>query len=166
MHHTSDTLPTSIPNALNVILRIWNLTAGQIHVTDVTNASRTLLFDLHKRKWSDELCHFFGISQEILPVIRSSAEIYGVMETEILKGVPISGDLGDQVSFASHQKPVVFWMNQTRLLSRPLLLVTTASNPAMQKIHMEQVIDRLNVAATWLFRHVYALQHRNQTDRF
>lgn len=48
-----------------------------IHVTDVTNASRTLLFNLHKRKWSSELCNFFDIPHDIMPTIRSSAEIYG-----------------------------------------------------------------------------------------
>lgn len=47
------------------------------HITDVTNASRTLLLDLHKQKWSSELCTFFDIPIEILPKIRSSAEIYG-----------------------------------------------------------------------------------------
>lgn len=55
---------------------IWKLTSGQ-HVTDVTNASRTLLLDLHKHKWSTELCTFFEIPMEILPEIYSSAEIFG-----------------------------------------------------------------------------------------
>lgn len=54
-----------------------------IHVTDVTNASRTLLFDLHKLQWSTELCQFFDIPIEILPTIRSSAEIYGHIKSGI-----------------------------------------------------------------------------------
>jgi glycerol kinase len=82
-----------------LLFRIWNLTGGVHggkHVTDVTNASRTLLLDLHKRKWSSELCNFFGIPHQILPEILSSAEVYGCMTTGSLKGVPISGCLGDQ----------------------------------------------------------------------
>ncbi|KAI6184042.1 putative glycerol kinase [Aphelenchoides bicaudatus] len=78
---------------------IWNLTGGVRggkHITDVTNASRTLLLDLHKRKWSSELCNFFGIPYDILPEILSSAEVYGCMKDGALKGVPISGCLGDQ----------------------------------------------------------------------
>uniref|UniRef100_A0AC35F4S0 Glycerol kinase n=1 Tax=Panagrolaimus sp. PS1159 TaxID=55785 RepID=A0AC35F4S0_9BILA len=73
---------------------IWKMTGH--HVTDVSNASRTLLLDLHKRKWSTELCEFFEIPQSVLPKIMSSAEIYGYMDHGPLKGVPISGCLGDQ----------------------------------------------------------------------
>ncbi|CAJ0606356.1 unnamed protein product [Cylicocyclus nassatus] len=73
---------------------IWKLTGE--HATDVSNASRTLLLDLRKRKWSCQLCEFFGIPPHILPQIRSSAEIYGHFKGGPLKGVPISGCLGDQ----------------------------------------------------------------------
>ncbi|PAV88567.1 hypothetical protein WR25_14574 [Diploscapter pachys] len=73
---------------------IWKLT-GEF-ITDVTNASRTLLLDLHKRKWSSELCDFFGIPMEILPTIKSSAEIYGHLRGGTLAGLPIAGCLGDQ----------------------------------------------------------------------
>uniref|UniRef100_A0A914D4B0 Probable glycerol kinase n=1 Tax=Acrobeloides nanus TaxID=290746 RepID=A0A914D4B0_9BILA len=73
---------------------LWRLTGS--YVTDVTNASRTLLMDIHKRKWSSELCAFFEIPFEILPEIRSSAEIYGYFSSGSLKGIPISGCLGDQ----------------------------------------------------------------------
>ncbi|CAD5211422.1 unnamed protein product [Bursaphelenchus okinawaensis] len=77
---------------------IWKLTASKAHVTDVTNASRTLLLDLHKRKWSSELCTFFEIPMEILPSIKSSAEVYGHIQDGVLAGVPIAGCLGDQQS--------------------------------------------------------------------
>ncbi|KAJ1353803.1 hypothetical protein KIN20_010547 [Parelaphostrongylus tenuis] len=73
---------------------IWKLTGE--HVTDVTNASRTLLFDIHKRKWSTKLCDFFHIPKDILPRIMSSAEIYGTLRDGPLKGVAIAGCLGDQ----------------------------------------------------------------------
>ncbi|GMT15824.1 hypothetical protein PFISCL1PPCAC_7121 [Pristionchus fissidentatus] len=73
---------------------MWKLTG--VHCTDVTNASRTLLFDLAARKWSTELCAFFQIPMEILPDIRSSAEIYGKFIDGPLEGTTISGCLGDQ----------------------------------------------------------------------
>lgn len=63
---------------------------------DVTNASRTLLMDIQKRKWSSELCNFFEIPPEILPTIKSSAEIYGHFKFGPLKEIPIAGILGDQ----------------------------------------------------------------------
>ncbi|XP_033617967.1 glycerol kinase [Fukomys damarensis] len=78
---------------------IWSLTGGVnggVHCTDVTNASRTMLFNIHSLQWDEELCAFFGIPMEILPSVRSSSEIYGLMQSGVLEGVPISGCLGDQ----------------------------------------------------------------------
>ncbi|KAF4075138.1 hypothetical protein AMELA_G00231150 [Ameiurus melas] len=78
---------------------IWCLTGGKkggVHVTDVTNASRTMLFNIHTMDWDPDLCNYFGIPMEILPKVRSSSEIYGLMKSGPLTGVPISGCLGDQ----------------------------------------------------------------------
>ncbi|ELU01270.1 hypothetical protein CAPTEDRAFT_119584 [Capitella teleta] len=78
---------------------LWNLTGGVDggkHYTDVTNASRTLLMNLHTLQWDNNLCSFFNISKKILPEIRSSSEIYGRLKCTALNGVPISGILGDQ----------------------------------------------------------------------
>ncbi|XP_073698075.1 glycerol kinase isoform X1 [Garra rufa] len=84
---------------------IWCLTGGKkggVHCTDVTNASRTMLFNIHTMDWDPELCTYFDIPMEILPKVRSSSEIYGLMKISSnlksgpLTGVPISGCLGDQ----------------------------------------------------------------------
>ncbi|XP_076438724.1 glycerol kinase 3-like isoform X2 [Babylonia areolata] len=78
---------------------LWNLTGGVrggLHLTDVTNASRTMLMNIHTLQWDDFLCRFFEIPKSVLPEIRSSSEIYGKMDSGPLKGVPISGILGDQ----------------------------------------------------------------------
>ncbi|XP_014296710.1 glycerol kinase isoform X3 [Microplitis demolitor] len=80
---------------------IWNLTGGingGAHSTDVTNASRTMLMNITTLKWDPILLGFFNIPKEILPQIRSSSEIYGFIQEDMLKGVPISGCLGDQQS--------------------------------------------------------------------
>ena len=79
---------------------IWNLTGGVnggVHITDVTNASRTMLMDLKTLDWDAEIAADMGIPMSMLPAIKSSAEIYGYGRTEgLLPGVPIAGDLGDQ----------------------------------------------------------------------
>ncbi|KAM6984942.1 glycerol kinase-like [Aplochiton taeniatus] len=78
---------------------IWSLTGGRsggIHCTDVSNASRTMLFNIHTLEWDPELCMYFDVPMEILPTVRSSSEIYGYMTSGSLAGVPISGCLGDQ----------------------------------------------------------------------
>nr|CAD7400598.1 unnamed protein product [Timema cristinae] len=80
---------------------IWNLTGGKdggLHITDVTNASRTMLMNIKTLKWDNTLCKFFGIPMEVLPDIRSSSEIYGYITEGCLQGLPISGCLGDQQS--------------------------------------------------------------------
>ncbi|MDR1238090.1 MAG: glycerol kinase, partial [Propionibacteriaceae bacterium] len=79
---------------------IWNLTggpAGGVHVTDVTNASRTMLMDLRTLRWDAEIAADLGIPLELLPQIKSSAEFYGYGRAQgLLPGVPIAGALGDQ----------------------------------------------------------------------
>ena len=74
---------------------IWNLTGE--HVTDVTNASRTLLMNLNTLDWDDEILALLDIPRAMLPKIKSSSEVYGhVGEGHSLRGVPVAGDLGDQ----------------------------------------------------------------------
>ena len=74
---------------------IWNLTGGAVHVTDVTNASRTLLMNLESLDWDDRLLAAIGVPRSMLPEIRSSAEVYGTAQGP-LPGVPIAAALGDQ----------------------------------------------------------------------
>src|SRR3954465_1578529 len=79
---------------------IWNLTGGAdggLHMTDVTNASRTLLMDLASLDWDDGIASQIGVPRSMLPQIRASSEVYGeVRSGGALQGVPIAGDLGDQ----------------------------------------------------------------------
>jgi len=74
---------------------VWNLTGGKVHITDATNASRTMLYDIGKGEWDDELLKIFGVPRSMLPEVRSSSEVYG--ETSVLGApVPIAGIAGDQ----------------------------------------------------------------------
>ena len=76
---------------------IWKLTGGRVHATDPTNASRTLLFDINRLRWSRELCDVFGIPMEILPEVRPSAGDFGRTVTSFFgKSLPINGVAGDQ----------------------------------------------------------------------
>ena len=76
---------------------IWNLTRGGCHVTDVSNASRTMLFNIHSLTWDKELLELFGIPESMMPEVRSSSEIYGYTKTTIFAHpVPIAGIAGDQ----------------------------------------------------------------------
>jgi len=76
---------------------IWNLTKGQSHITDVSNASRTLLFNIHTLKWDEELLQILGIPASLLPTVVPSSHINGeVTDIEQLLGVPIAGIAGDQ----------------------------------------------------------------------
>jgi glycerol kinase len=79
---------------------LWNLTGGAEndgeHVTDVTNASRTMLMDLSTLTWDESIASDMGIPMSMLPTIKSSSEIYGECKPGVLKGVPVAGILGDQ----------------------------------------------------------------------
>ena len=76
---------------------VWNLTRGGVHVTDVSNASRTLLFNIHTLDWDDTLLELFTIPRSMLPQVRQSSEVYGETKTTIFASkVPIAGIAGDQ----------------------------------------------------------------------
>ncbi|HZI41740.1 MAG TPA: glycerol kinase GlpK [Gemmatimonadaceae bacterium] len=74
---------------------VWNLTNGRVHATDASNASRTMLYDISKGTWDDELLKIFGVPRSMLPEVRSSSEVYG--DTGLLGAlIPIAGIAGDQ----------------------------------------------------------------------
>jgi glycerol kinase len=78
---------------------IWNLTGGTnggLHITDVTNASRTMLMDLQTLSWDEDIAKTIGVPMSMLPEIKASSEVYGEVRTGSLTGTPVAGDLGDQ----------------------------------------------------------------------
>ena len=82
---------------------IWNLTGGRAHVTDCSNASRTMLFNIHTLRWDADLCAALDIPESLLPQPRSSSEVYGTVAPglpglEGLAGLPICGSAGDQAA--------------------------------------------------------------------
>ncbi|HIY60257.1 MAG TPA: glycerol kinase GlpK [Candidatus Eisenbergiella pullistercoris] len=76
---------------------IWNLTKGKVFVTDYTNASRTMLFDIHKKQWDEDILKRLGIPKSMLPEVKPSSCIYGYTEESVIGGtIPIAGAAGDQ----------------------------------------------------------------------
>ena len=76
---------------------IWMLTRGEVHVTDVSNASRTMLFNIHTLEWDKELMELFDIPESMMPEVKSSSEVYGYTKTTLFAHeVPIAGIAGDQ----------------------------------------------------------------------
>ena len=76
---------------------IWHLTKGAVHVTDYTNASRTMLFDIHNLCWDKEILDYFKIPESMLPAVKPSSYLYGYTDTSVLGGeIPIAGAAGDQ----------------------------------------------------------------------
>lgn len=75
---------------------VWNLTRGKLHITDVSNASRTMLFNIHTLEWDRELLEVFDIPGSMLPVVKSSSEIYGSTEGQFSSEIAVAGIAGDQ----------------------------------------------------------------------
>jgi len=75
---------------------VWNLTRGKLHITDVSNASRTMLFNIHTLKWDEDLLKIFNIPLSMLPDVRSSSDIYGNTVGMFASEIPIAGIAGDQ----------------------------------------------------------------------
>ncbi|MDW2800337.1 glycerol kinase GlpK [Clostridium boliviensis] len=76
---------------------IWNLTKGCIHVTDYTNASRTMLFDIHRKCWDEDILNYFHIPKTMLPDVKPSSCVYGYTSSDVMGGkIPIAGAAGDQ----------------------------------------------------------------------
>jgi glycerol kinase len=110
---------------------IWRLTGGAAHMTDASNASRTLLFDLVDMRWSDELTAHFGVPREILPTVCGSAEIYGTTRgvPGLRDGIPIAGSAGDQQAALFGQACFDVGDSKCTYGTGAFLLVNTGSEP-------------------------------------
>ncbi len=126
---------------------IWQLTGGRrggVHVTDVTNASRTLLMDLSTLDWSDEALDLIGIPRATLPEIRSSSEVYGEIRAgTALDGVPLSGILGDQQAALFGQACFTPGEAKNTYGTGCFLLVNTGAEPVASRELLTTVAYRL-----------------------
>ena len=113
---------------------IWNLTRGEVHVTDVTNASRTMLFNIHTLEWDNDLLNLFGIPRSMMPEVRSSSEIYGYTKTTLFAHkVPIAGIAGDQQAALFGQMCVELGMIKNTYGTGCFLLMNSGDKPVYSK---------------------------------
>lgn len=113
---------------------IWRLTSGRVHATDVTNASRTLLFDIHRLEWSEELCSRFGVPRSMLPEVRPSSGGFGETDAAWLGApIPITGCAGDQQAAAFGQGCVRAGDAKTTYGTGAFLLFATGQEPVVSR---------------------------------
>ena len=109
---------------------LWNLTGGALHVTDVTNASRTLLWNLHTADWDDELLAILGVPRPMLPEVRASSEIYGETVAGLFGApIPIAGVAGDQQAALFGQACLAPGMAKNTYGTGCFLLMNTGDQP-------------------------------------
>ncbi len=161
---------------------LWKLTGGKVHATDYTNASRTMLFNIHDLKWDDELLKAFGIPASLLPEVRSSSEIYGYTSDYTMSGVsvPICGIAGDQQAALFGQTAydkgnvkntygtgafIVMNIGQTPTLSNQGLLTTIAYGINGEVTYaLEGSIFVAGSAIQWLRDGMKLVQHASDSE--
>ena len=113
---------------------IWRLTRGEVHVTDVSNASRTMLFNINTLDWDQELLDLFGIPRSMMPEVKSSSEVYGHTKTTIFAHkVPISGIAGDQQAALFGQMCTEPGMVKNTYGTGCFLLMNSGEKPILSK---------------------------------
>ena len=113
---------------------VWRLTRGEVHVTDVTNASRTMLFNIHDLKWAEELMTLLDIPMSMMPEVKSSSEVYGHTKTTIFAHeVPISGIAGDQQAALFGQMCIEPGSIKNTYGTGCFVMLNTGNKPVMSK---------------------------------
>ena len=113
---------------------VWRLTRGEVHVTDVTNASRTMLFNIHDLKWDEELIELLDIPMSMMPEVKSSSEVYGHTKTTIFAHeVPISGIAGDQQAALFGQMCIEPGSIKNTYGTGCFVMLNTGNKPVMSK---------------------------------
>jgi glycerol kinase len=126
---------------------IWNLTGGACHVTDVSNASRTLLLDIHSLEWSDELLDLFNVPRSVLPRVTASSELIGTSIPELFgKGIPIAGNAGDQQAATFGQACFAKGMAKNTLGTGAFMLMNVGAEPQPSN-------NRLLATVGWTINH-------------
>ena len=131
---------------------IWRLTRGEVHVTDVSNASRTMLFNINTLEWDQELLDLFGIPRSMMPEVKSSSEIYGHTKTTIFAHkVPIAGIAGDQQAALFGQMCTEPGMVKNTYGTGCFLLMNSGEKPILSKNNLITTIawkigDKVNYA--------------------
>lgn len=109
---------------------VWNFTRGETHVTDVTNASRTMIYNIHEMKWDDELLKILDIPESLLPEVKQSSEVYGKTKTTLFASeVPIAGIAGDQQAALFGQRCIESGMVKNTYGTGCFMVMNTGGKP-------------------------------------
>lgn len=113
---------------------VWNFTRGEVHVTDVSNASRTLLYNIHQGVWDAELLELFDIPETMLPQVRSSSEVYAMTKMPFFAdGVPIAGIIADQQAAMFGQRCAAPGMAKCSCGTSCFVMMNTGNRPVLSK---------------------------------
>jgi glycerol kinase len=161
---------------------LWNLSGGKVHVTDTTNASRTMLYNIHERGWDADLLALFGVPESILPQVKPSNEIYGSLDPAFTDGVevPLAGVAGDQQAALHGQKCwtpgtakstygtgafLVMNTGDQPIHSQQGLLTTLATNAQGNPAYaLEGAIFFAGAAIEWLTKKLGAIEYVKDID--
>ena len=108
---------------------VWNLTKGKLHITDVSNASRTMLFNINTLKWDEELLEIFNIPASVLPEVRASSEVYGKTAGTFSSSIPVAGIAGDQQAALFGQMCIVPGMVKNTYGTGCFMMMNIGSRP-------------------------------------
>lgn len=113
---------------------IWKLTGGKVHITDYSNASRTMMFNIHTLEWDEDILRLLDIPKEMLPEVRSNSEVYGYTGSHLLGGeIPIAGAAGDQQAALFGQKCYAPGDAKNTYGTGCFLLMNTGKTPIMSE---------------------------------
>ena len=160
---------------------IWNLTKGQVHVTDVSNASRTMLFNINTLEWDDEIIELLDIPKSMLPEVKSNSEVYGHTDPELFgAGIPIAGAAGDQQSALFGQACykigdckntygtgcfMLMNIGEKPVLSKNGLVTTIAWKLGDKTIYaLEGSVFVAGAAVQWLRDELHLVEHAKDTE--
>ncbi|KDE20410.1 glycerol kinase [Acetobacter aceti 1023] len=160
---------------------LWRLTGGKVHATDVTNAARTMLFDIHRQQWDEDLLRLFRVPAALLPEVKDSSCIYGETDPELLgRSIPIAGIAGDQQAAMVGQACFTPGMAKATYGTGCFLLLNTGDKPVTSRNRMLTTIAyRINgkttyalegsifvagAAIKWLRDGLHLITHASQTD--
>lgn len=116
---------------------LWRLTGGRVHATDVTNASRTLLFDIHRQQWDDELLRLIRVPRALLPDVRDSSQVYGETAAGLFEHpIPIGGIAGDQQAALVGQACFEPGMVKSTYGTGCFVLLNTGDTPVLSQNRM------------------------------
>ena len=160
---------------------LWRLTGGAVHATDITNASRTMLYDIHRQCWDAELCRLLGVPEAILPQVHDNAHLYGTTVPDLLgAAVPVGGIAGDQQAALFGQACFAPGMAKSTYGTGCFMLLNTGTEAVASQHHMlttpayrldgrtvyalEGSIFVAGAAVKWLRDGIGVITHASQTD--